>query len=138
MDSQKSWQSFDLRCPRRGRSVLLFILLAMPLSATTYYVDCSGSDSQNGTSTTTAWQTISKVNDSFFSPGDKVLFKAGCTWREQLSVPSSGVAGDPITFSAYGMGPSPIISGADLLTSWTNVGGLYCSSAARQPTQGLR
>ncbi len=107
----------------------------MPLSATTYYVDCNGGDSNNGTSTSTPWQTISRVNKSSFLPGDSVLFKAECTWREQLTVPSSGTAGNPITFGAYGTGPAPIISGADLLTSWTTEGGLYYSSASTQPNQ---
>jgi len=90
---------------------------------TTYYVDAtSGSDSAAGTSDSTPWKTISKVNGSSFSAGDSILFKRGETWREQLTVPSSGSSGNPITFSAYGSGNKPIISGAALLSpggSWT-------------------
>lgn len=88
----------------------------------TYYVDAtSGSDSKDGLSDTTAWQTIAKVNGSTFSPGDQLLFKRGGTWRGTvLTVPSSGASGNPITFSAYGAGAAPIISGSLLLTSgWT-------------------
>lgn len=113
----------------------MFGVLVLPLSAMTYYVDCGGSDSNLGTSTSAPWQTLAKVNNSSFSPGDSVLFKAGCTWREQLTVSSSGSAGKPVTFGAYGTGPAPIISGADLLSSWTSDGGLYCSPAATQPNQ---
>ena len=106
--------------------------------AATYYVDncvVVGTDINNGTSTSTPWLTVNKVNTSTFSAGDSVLFQRTCTWREQLTVPSSGSTGNPITFGAYGTGPAPIISGADLLTSWTTEGSLYYSSASTQPTQ---
>src|SRR5678815_1054333 len=63
----------------------------------TYFVSNAGSDAANGLSTGTSWQTISKVNSSTFKPGDTILFKRGDTWREQLTVPSSGQAGRPIT-----------------------------------------
>src|ERR1019366_10771500 len=102
MSLQRSWQGLDLRGYRRSRRLLLIlVLLALPLSATTYYIDCNGADSNNGTSTSTPWQTIAKVNGSSFSPGDIVLFKAGCTWREKLTVPSSGSAGKPFTVGAF-------------------------------------
>jgi len=120
---------------RRGQCLLIFVLLTLPLSATTYYVDCNGSDSNAGTSTGSAWQTIAKVNSSSFSSGDFVLFKSGCTWREQLIVPSSGRASSPITFGAYGSGTAPIISGADLPTSWTQSGIYHYASVSAQPNQ---
>jgi PKD repeat protein len=93
--------------------VLLFsFLLASWAQSATYYVDCAASgDSGAGTSTTTAWRTINRVNISSFSPGDSILFKRGCTWLEQLKAPSSGAAGNPITFGAYGSGAKPIIRG---------------------------
>ncbi|MFI5107516.1 MAG: right-handed parallel beta-helix repeat-containing protein [Terriglobales bacterium] len=84
----------------------------------------------------TPWQTIAKVNGSPpFSPGDIVLFKAGCIWREQLTVSSSGSPANPITFGTYGTGEAPIISGADLLTRWATEGSLYYSSVSTQPNQ---
>jgi hypothetical protein len=88
----------------------------------TYYVSNAGSDAANGTSPSTSWQTISKVNGSTFNPGDIILFKKGDTWREQLNVPSSGSEGRPITFGAYGSGAKPIINAADIKTGWTNAG----------------
>ena len=97
-------------------------------AGTTYYVDncnVTGNDTNNGTSASTPWLTINKVNTSSFNPGDSILFRRGCTWREQLTVPSSGSAGSPITFGAYGTGADPIISGADLITpgtSWSQSG----------------
>src|ERR1035441_6510895 len=92
-------------------------------SGTTYYVDncvVTGNDSNNGTSPSTPWLTINQVNNfSSFHPGDSILFEKGCTWREQLTVPSSGSAGNPITFGAYGSGGMPIISGANVLTGFS-------------------
>jgi len=80
----------------------------------TYYVDATGgSDSNDGLSEANAWKTISKVNSSSFNPGDSILFKRGEVWREQLTIPSSGSSGNPITFGAYGSGDNPLILGSD-------------------------
>jgi hypothetical protein len=101
---------------------LLFLLFSHLAYATTYYVDSVGGlDINNGTSNSTPWQTIAKVNSSTFNPGDSILFDAGDTWREQLTIPASGSAGNPITFSSYGNGANPIISGANLIGGggWT-------------------
>jgi hypothetical protein len=123
MSSQRSWQGLDIRGYRCSGCLLLFVLLALPLSATTYYVDCNGANSNNGTSMSTPWQTIAKVNNSSFSPGDSVLFRAGCTWREQMTVPSSGSEGNPITFGAYGSGAAPQINASNLVTGWSQDSG---------------
>jgi hypothetical protein len=96
-------------------SALLFsmIVFALPCSATTYFVAAAGSDSNAGTSSGAAWQTIAKVNAGTFSAGDSVLFNRGDIWYgTALVVPSSGSAGSPITFGAYGAGANPIIKGA--------------------------
>ena len=99
--------------------VVLAVVFASWAQSATYYVDCNASgDGGAGTSTTTAWRTINRVNVFSFSPGDSILFNRGCTWREQLTVPSSGAAGKPITFGAYGSGANPIIKGTDLMTGW--------------------
>lgn len=62
------------------------------------------------------------------SPGQSVVFKRGGTWREDLIVPSSGSAGAPITFTAYGSGSAPNltasdIAGAGVAENWTNTSG---------------
>jgi hypothetical protein len=104
----------------------------------TYYVDncvVVGSDSNKGTSPSAPWLTVNKVNTSTFKPGDSILFESTCIWREQLTVPSSGSAGSPITFGAYGTGAQPIISGADIFSSWITEGSLYYSAASVQPNQ---
>lgn len=81
---------------------------------TTYYVDNAGNDANSGKTPSAAWQTLAQVNGATFNKGDRILLKAGGTWREQLTVPSSNLIVD-----AYGVGAAPIISGADLVTAWT-------------------
>jgi hypothetical protein len=94
---------------------ILIVFMLAPLGwAATYYVNATnGRDANSGLSEITAWKTIAKVNASRFNPGDQILFKRGETWREQLTVSSSGSAGNPITFGAYGAGNKPVISGAN-------------------------
>lgn len=119
------------------RLLLALSLIASPALAATYYVDCAADgDAGAGTSpaAAVAWKTIAKVNGSAFAAGDSILFKKGCTWRETLTVPSSGAAGNVITFSSYGTGAAPIISGANLVSTWTAVpttesGGLFVDDA---------
>jgi hypothetical protein len=77
-----------------------------------------GSDAAAG-SIIAPWATIAKVTGSTFSAGDSVSFNRGDVWREQLTVPSAGSAGNLITFGAYGSGVLPIVTGADLATAWT-------------------
>ena len=92
--------------------------------AATYYVDATnGNDDNDGQSPSSAWMTISKINNSSFAQGDSILFKRGETWNEQLSVPSSGSSGNPITFGDYGSDVKPIIDGEETRTYCINVGG---------------
>lgn len=103
------------------KRLLVILALCYPAWATTYYVDncvTIGSDSNDGTSTSTPWLTIAHVNAHTFSPGDSVLFQKTCTWRQQLTVPSSGSSGSPITFGAYGTGANPLINGSGLISGF--------------------
>ena len=50
-------------------------------------------------------------------PGDSILFKRGDTWRETLTVSSSGTTSNPITFGVYGSGLPPTVDGSDVVTS---------------------
>lgn len=102
---------------RQAMLVFVMFLLAMAVAnATTYYVDCNGNDSANGTSTASAWLTIEKVNDQTFSAGDSILFNRGCTWRgavdEYLDFSANGTLGNDITYSAYGTGNNPSFLGS--------------------------
>ena len=80
--------------------------------ATTYYVSSvSGSDSNNGTSSSSPWASLAKVKGRTYSPGDHILFAKGGTWTGQLSTAGSGVSGNPIVIGSYGSGNKPIIQG---------------------------
>ena len=120
--------------------ILTTIVVQIAAAQTSYFVDAvTGSDGNTGTSPSAPWKTISRVNSASLRPGDNVLFRRGQTWREQLLPPNSGSAGIPITFSAYGMGTLPIISGADLVTRWADNGNsvpnTWMATAAIQPNQ---
>ncbi len=117
------------------RLCVLVALLAGVADATTYYVDATGgSDSNNGTATTRAWKTLSKVSGAVLYPGDSVLFKRGEVWRGQLIIARSGSTSNPITYGAYGTGASPVINGADVFSTWTPIGNnLYTATIAMEP-----
>ena len=91
-------------------------------SGATYYVDATnGDDTKDGQTGATAWKTVAKVNGSSFAPGDQILLKRGEVWRESLVPASSGAAGNPVRFDAYGSGEAPTLTGHLPLPSpaWT-------------------
>ncbi|ACT00431.1 discoidin domain-containing protein [Paenibacillus sp. JDR-2] len=105
-------------------SVLLTIVPATVSAAnTTYYVDsASGSDSNNGTSTSTPWKTLDKVNATTFQPGDQILFKSGGVWNGQLWPKGSGTVGSPIKIDKYGGTARPIINGGGTARAYQSTG----------------
>ncbi len=105
---------------------LIISFVSMMSFATTYYVSSSaGNDSNNGTSSSTPWKTLTKVNYANFNPGDFILFKSGDSWFGQL-LPKSGSTSGTITYGSYGSGEKPKIHQAiqlNNLTDWVNDGG---------------
>lgn len=108
--------------------------------AQNYYVDATnGNDSWQGSlpdaqGNNGPWKTLNKVNQTYFAPGDSVLLKCGQTWNETLAVTSSGVAGSPITYGAYGSctgSNKPVIDGSTPVNGWVDVGGgIYSTTAS--------
>jgi len=95
------------------------------LDAATYYVsssDVASTDSGPGTQAQ-PWKTIAKVNATTLTPGDTVYFKCGDIWRETLVVKSGTQSGATTTYTSYGTGAKPVISGANLVTGWTSYTG---------------
>jgi hypothetical protein len=76
-----------------------------------YYVSPSGSDSNSGTSPSSAWKTIAKVNSVALSPGQSVAFEGGQTFSGTLNGNGSGSSGNPTVYTSYGTGKA-ILSGA--------------------------
>ena len=100
---------------------------------TTYYVSRqSGADDNNsGTSTTSPWYSLSKVNNFAFLPGDVIRFRRGDTWYGQLRCNRDGNSSARITYSDYGSGNKPIIDGSnygdciDMTASYVTVENFY-------------
>jgi parallel beta-helix repeat protein len=110
-----------------------------PTNTGNYYIDSTaGSDANNAASPDFAWKTLSRANSFNFKPGDHILFKRGGLWRGQLNITSSGTANSPIIYDSYGTGAAPTISGADVITGWTQYSGnIYVANVGNitAPTQ---
>lgn len=109
----------------RIRTLLILFLLPLFSQAVVYYVSPSGNDANNGTSTSTPWRTIARVNQlgSAINAGDQVLFQRGGTYRGRLNVNDNGTTSARITYGAYGTGAAPIISGSVIVTNWVQFSG---------------
>lgn len=84
------------------------------LAGATYYVSPKGRDANAGTSPTTAWKTLRKVNSRKFVAGDRILFEGGATWSGSLTfdVNDEGSATAPIVVGRYGTGRPTITAGS--------------------------
>ena len=110
------------------------LLLATQCVAANYYVSPTGLDTNAGTTTASAWQTLAHVNAHTFSPGDTIFLQRGGTWSEPLIPPSSGASGSPISFDAYGTGAPPVITAAAPNLSWTyNSGNVWQAQLPAAP-----
>ncbi|HEX9006361.1 MAG TPA: right-handed parallel beta-helix repeat-containing protein, partial [Bacteroidota bacterium] len=88
----------------------------------TYYVRNDGNDGNTGTSDAAAWASVARVNQATLNPGDRVLFKSGGLWAEQLSPALSGTSTQPILYGAYGSGARPVIDASGPLPGWNSTG----------------
>jgi len=108
--------------------VALFLLVSFSATANNYYFSSSsGNDSYSSTqaqSQSTPWKTISKLNSFFGSlvAGDNIYFKKGDVFYGRITVTKTGSSGKPITFTSYGTGNRPVISGFTTVSSWSSLG----------------
>lgn len=120
----------------RHSLLLPAMVLASGLRAATYYVSPTGSDTNNGTSTSTPWQTIARVNQlgTALQPGDRILFQRGGTYRGKLTINANGSASAYIEVGAYGTGAQPVISGSVPVTGWVqHSGSIWRAPIAQRP-----
>jgi hypothetical protein len=92
---------------------ILYLTIATSVSTiqpTLYYISLLGNDNNSGTSPTSAWRSLSKVNSMTFAPGDQILFEGGSTFTGQLYFDSNdqGSVTNPITIGSYGGRPATI------------------------------
>jgi len=112
------------------KNILLIVILLITShlqAQLIYYVNATeGNDANNGMSEATAWQTIEKVNNQVFTPGDTILFKREEIWsgtRLYISG-SSGIPTSPIVYGAYGVGEKPVITSiVSHSHTWSDLGG---------------
>ena len=82
-------------------------------SGTTYYVSSlHGAEGNNGTSESTPFASLLKINEITLQPGDRVLLERGSVFvDEYLHIQGSGSAEAPILIDAYGDEslPKPLI-----------------------------
>ncbi|HPE77533.1 MAG TPA: hypothetical protein PLC80_15680, partial [Draconibacterium sp.] len=116
--------------------VSMMVFLTISLNATNYYVSSSGNDSNAGTSESTPWKTLAKVNSFTPKPGDQILFKRGEEWTGSITANASGTSSSRITYGAYGTGDNPKIYGSEVITGWTkHSGNIYKASFKTDITQ---
>jgi hypothetical protein len=94
--------------------VAVRLILVSTLVAQHYYVSPNGNDNNPGTSTSSPWQTISRVNNFTFPEGSVVSFEGGqsftgCLVFNTENVPSSS-ASIPFTVNSYNTGTATIAS----------------------------
>ncbi|WP_158557077.1 right-handed parallel beta-helix repeat-containing protein [Mucilaginibacter conchicola] len=105
--------------------IAIFFLCIVKAYGTTYYVDSKGNDNNSGKSPDKAWATLKKANEAVLMPGDKVLFIKGASWYGTI-IPnrsSYSTSSNPVTWSSYGTGANPLISGFIKASGWVNKGG---------------
>src|SRR5262245_21523489 len=99
---------------RAGLAILLLVGVAGagPTAAGTWYIDNgAGTCSDAGPGTESApFCTITGALNVHHAPGDLLLVKPGI-YREQVIVPASGAAGNPLVIRATG--PGAVVEGAD-------------------------
>jgi len=108
-----------------------------------YYVDDDADAGGDGTTQALtgahcAWDTVADVTVASFNAGDFILFNRGDEWRERLNISSSGTAGVPVTYGAYGTGDRPILNGCDLVTTWGDASPPANSWSASVTTEPLQ
>lgn len=78
----------------------------------TYFISAAGSDSNDGLTVDTPWQTITKVNATVIPVGYNVAFRGGDTFTGNLVVDAGGSALTNTIYCSYGIGRATLNAGA--------------------------
>ncbi len=89
-------------------------------AASVYYVSTAGDDITGTGTLLKPWKTIQKAADNM-TAGDTCIIRGG-TYRETVTLKTSGTSSNPINFQAY-TGETVTVSGADPVTDWVNYSG---------------
>ncbi|MCK4992529.1 MAG: right-handed parallel beta-helix repeat-containing protein, partial [Bacteroidales bacterium] len=93
---------------------LWFTSCSGPTVGSTYYISADGDDSNSGLAEGKAWQTIERVNEQDFSPGDRILFRSGDIFQGTISFSAedAGTKSSKLIVSSFGE-EKAIISGEE-------------------------
>ena len=89
-------------------------------AASVYYVSTTGNDITGTGTLSNPWKTIQKAADTM-TAGDTCIIRGG-TYRETVTLNTSGSSANPINFKAY-TGEIVTVSGAEPVTGWVNYSG---------------
>ena len=120
------------------RSMIILMLTALmtlgfasPSHGAEYYVDAAGGNDAAAGTRSAPWQTVARVNRAALTAGSTVYFKAGGSYLSKLLVPQSGSPDRPVTYTSYGTGAKPELTGFNATgKSWTRASNLSFSSGA--------
>jgi hypothetical protein len=90
----------------------------------TYYVSPSGNDNSSGTSVSSPWKSIGKVNSVTLHGGDSVLFQGGQTFYGSLNIGSKDSSSSQVIFGSYN-GQATINSGKSNGATVLNASGIW-------------
>jgi hypothetical protein len=103
------------------------------------YLSNNGSDINNGLTDDKPWRTLEQLNSVMpgIIPGTTVFLRAGDTFEGEIKCVVSGTSDDPVTFTSYGEGAKPVISGAKTVSGWQQHNGQIYSAtwSHTTPTQ---
>jgi hypothetical protein len=85
------------------------LYLCIGESGVEFFVSPDGLDSNEGTTPSSPWRSLTNINNLAFEPGDKIHLKAGGVWNGYLWLNGSGTSNAPIVIDSYGVGPKPVI-----------------------------
>ena len=75
-----------------------------------FYVDAdTGDDARDGLMPQTAWRTFRNLKGRVLGPGERLLLKRGCVFRDELNVSAAGAPDSWAEIGAYGEGGRPQI-----------------------------
>jgi parallel beta-helix repeat protein len=113
---------FFTQAPKIPLLLLLMSIFFHPhigMCSTYYFSSSSGNDTYSGTSSQAPWKSLGRIETTTLLPGDSILLKKGDSWKETISLSSSGTEEKVIRISAYGDGNRPVLKGAETITGWS-------------------
>lgn len=123
--------------------VALATALAFDASGADYYVSSTHGQPDGTGTRTKPWSSVASIDDRPFNPGDTIYFERGSSFTGGFLFSSSGIEGQPITYSAYGTGHAPKFCNPDfavlngnamqVTASYIIIDGLYFHDCAIAP-----